>query len=941
MGSVFEIQGFGYASWWNGNFAQAASTNALGEIAGMQANAVAITASWYMANSTSSDIYADPLKTESFANVAKAIDDAHARGLSVLLKPHVDALDGKPRMQTAPTDPAAWFADYKAILLDNARLADAHGVASMSLGTELDGMTVAAYRHYWLDIIDSVRAVFSGTLTYGANWDGGSKVSFWDRLDYIGIDGYLPISNASQPTLADLVSGWITPRTDSYYRGIFQGLSPYDYYRSLAETTGKSFVFTEIGWRSMDGAAARPFDNTPNKPADPQEQSDLYQAFFQVFSQAGDWFRGAYVWHWSPLAVSPRADDFQSEGKPAEALIRAWFSGQGTIDLGASIITGQTLNGTLGDDVITGGLGDDVIDGRGAITGDALAGGAGDDVIFVRHAFDRVTEQAGQGIDTVVTDLAAYTLPAYVEKLIVTRAAGATGIGNWLDNTLTGNAGHDRLEGMGGADSLDGGGGNDTLLGGTGIDMLFGGAGDDLLDGGVETDSLDGGSGFDVAAFGSVAGVVRVDVIAPGHWRAALPSTKIQELYGIELVEAPGGIFAMGSAGDDQINSGGAADTLQGGAGHDYLAASGGNDSLDGGEGRDWLWAGPGDDTLDGGDGRDNLNGEAGNDLILGGGDNDRITGRDGNDTIHAGAGDDWVGVWNDFGEAPEHNYFPEWGDDQIDGGDGNDVLSAGFGNDTVDGGPGNDYVAGEQGDDSLSGGEGLDWLWGGDGRDSLHGGAGRDNLNGEAGDDLVFGGEGADRITGNAGNDTVHAGEGDDWVGVWNDWGEDPARNYFPEGGDDLIFGEGGDDVLSAGFGNDTVDGGSGNDYVAGEQGDDSLTGGEGIDWLWGGAGDDTLAGGLGADHLIGEGGADLFLFRSLSDCGDRILDFDAAEGDRIGVTALLASVGYAGADPFSDARLAWVAAGADIRLELDGGLVVVIASTGLFDLPAGGIFV
>jgi hypothetical protein len=68
------------------------------------ANAIAVTPTYYVASKTSSDIYADAKKTESLANIAKAVDDARARGLMVLLKPHVDSLDGTRRAKLTPDD---------------------------------------------------------------------------------------------------------------------------------------------------------------------------------------------------------------------------------------------------------------------------------------------------------------------------------------------------------------------------------------------------------------------------------------------------------------------------------------------------------------------------------------------------------------------------------------------------------------------------------------------------------------------------------------------------------------------------------------------------------------------------------------------------------------------------------------------------------------------
>ena len=75
-----------------------------------------------------------------------------------------------------------------------------------------------------------------------------------------------------------------------------------------------------------------------------------------------------------------------------------------------------------------------------------------------------VTETAGEGTDTVNTDLASYTLGANVENLNYTGAGNFAGTGNALANVIIGGAGNDTLDdgGVGGADTMNGGAGNDT-----------------------------------------------------------------------------------------------------------------------------------------------------------------------------------------------------------------------------------------------------------------------------------------------------------------------------------------------------------------------------------------------------------------------------------------------------------------------------------------------
>ena len=76
-------------------------------------------------------------------------------------------------------------------------------------------------------------------------------------------------------------------------------------------------------------------------------------------------------------------------------------------------------------------------------------------------------------------------------------------------------------------------------------------------------------------------------------------------------------------------------------------------------------------------------------------------------------------------------------------------------------------------------------------------------------------------------------------------------------------------------GTGNDTIKGNSAANYLFGFDGNDNIDGGAGNDQIEGGRGNDTLKGGAGGDT---------FIFRSPFDGTiDTLLDFNAAEGDRI----------------------------------------------------------
>ncbi len=333
-GSVFALHGFAYTSWFNGGFTELSSKSSLDKMSADSANATSITSTYYVHNFTSNDVYADPTHTELLDSVSTAIDDAHARGLDVMLKPHVDLLDGVWRGQFEPTDVSAFFASYKTMIMDNAHLAQAHHVEILSLGCEMDQLCGPAYTSYWTDIIDSVRSIYDGALTYSSHWFAPASVSFWDQLDYVGINPYVPLSTDPNATVDELVAAWNDPANPST-ADRYDGLSSIQYYEALSESTGKPLLVTEIGYTSSDTAGAQPGINAPDAAENDQLQSRLYDAFFKAWTESGlaDKTAGVFVWNWFPVTdtseIAGWSNDLSIQGKPAEATIAGWFAAAG------------------------------------------------------------------------------------------------------------------------------------------------------------------------------------------------------------------------------------------------------------------------------------------------------------------------------------------------------------------------------------------------------------------------------------------------------------------------------------------------------------------------------------------------------------------------------------------------------------------------------------
>jgi len=301
-------------------------THSLDSLHGTAANYVSLVTTWYMDTHTSSALHADPQRTHTDAEIIATIQALHDRGMHVMLKPHVDVMDGTWRGLLDPVDKEAWFISYTDFITHYAGIAQNSEAELFCIGTELESLVTDTYRSQWVAIVNAITQTYTGTLTYAANWDGYENVSFWDQVDLAGIDAYFPLSNDPDPSLDDLVAGWshfcYTTTSPCYtYSGPVECHNWVEEIEAWQSTIHKPVVFTEIGYESADCAAATPWDANSMMP-NCDLQARCYEAAFRVFKDR-PWFRGAFWWTWSPWSDAGGCCDtgFTPQNKPAESVL--------------------------------------------------------------------------------------------------------------------------------------------------------------------------------------------------------------------------------------------------------------------------------------------------------------------------------------------------------------------------------------------------------------------------------------------------------------------------------------------------------------------------------------------------------------------------------------------------------------------------------------------
>ena len=250
---------------------------------------------------------------------------------------------------------AEFWATYTQQAVHFARIAEDEGVRLYSLGTETDRLFRTRSGRYMTNdfgrelrsMVESVRAVYNGLLTYDMHYDvlaashfygpGSGAGHLWADLDLdiVGISAWFPLTD-SRPTTVLSVESF-----QARYRWIFQNqLIP------LANTNpDRPIVFTEYGAMDVVETSDRPGDTSAqnrrfvftdlnrNGLDDGREtQANIYEALINTIDQYPGIVNGVFYWdnwiasdeQWARYWARRR--NYAIRGKRSEEVVRSAYA---------------------------------------------------------------------------------------------------------------------------------------------------------------------------------------------------------------------------------------------------------------------------------------------------------------------------------------------------------------------------------------------------------------------------------------------------------------------------------------------------------------------------------------------------------------------------------------------------------------------------------------
>ncbi len=298
-----------------GAYVSPSSRATLERVKGLGANSVSIVPYGY-AREAAGDrvlfVHRSP-RSETDEGLVRVLTDARALAMTTLVQPRLWVGGGGAVGDIAMADDRGWhgwFDSYRRFLVHQAVVAEASGVTLFCVGSDLQ--KTEAREKEWRNVVFAVRLATGAPVLYAA--DGASnanRITFWDVLDAIGVDFFDSLSKSEKLT---------DPALDEVIRRVIRPVA------ELSQRTGKSVIFTEVGYPAVRSAWIAPRDEASGRPAGGEDAGRAIAAVSRALAKES-WWKGVYWWEVfsDGKLAAPGERGFNIFGTPAEKAIEQGF----------------------------------------------------------------------------------------------------------------------------------------------------------------------------------------------------------------------------------------------------------------------------------------------------------------------------------------------------------------------------------------------------------------------------------------------------------------------------------------------------------------------------------------------------------------------------------------------------------------------------------------
>ncbi|QDS99189.1 glycoside hydrolase family 113 [Adhaeretor mobilis] len=275
------------------------------------------------------------------SHVAAGVVRAKSLGMRVTVNPFVEPVGfsgwrGLYNPTPGSAESNTFWNDYQQYITDVATMAQTNGADSLTVGTELRGLTRNSGNNAnWTSVINSANTAFSGSIGYAANWDNyhhpNVASTIWDHsaIDYVGIDSYF--TNLLTNSQADASgsypdAGFISTVESAWNNKLDNEILPFA--SSLQSGSGLPVEFTEVGYLPRNRTTVNPQNGSGALNQD--EQNMAFEGLMRALDGrlASGEFLATHIWQWDMQGSGGSSWNMNPNGgnQPTNQQTAQWLS---------------------------------------------------------------------------------------------------------------------------------------------------------------------------------------------------------------------------------------------------------------------------------------------------------------------------------------------------------------------------------------------------------------------------------------------------------------------------------------------------------------------------------------------------------------------------------------------------------------------------------------